>query len=85
MIKGVDGIRNKLPCPPAKDENAAKLPSTLEETLEVLQDDHVICDALGQQFVDWFVQSKKDLEISKLQNLEDPQLLDKERDMYIHL
>ena len=85
LILGVDGIEKKLPCPPVKDQNAIKLPSKLSEAINALKEDQVICDALGQQFVEWFVEMKNKQEIKAMKDLQGEKLFEKERETYIHL
>ena len=61
------------------------LPSTLGEALDALRNDHVICEALGQQFVDWFIQMKKETEIAKLEQDLSKEEFDREREFYLML
>ena len=84
-LTGVDGIKTKVACPPPGRAHGKDLPFTLGEALDALRDDHVICDALGQQFVDWFIQLKNDSEIAKLEQDLSKEELDKEREFYLKL
>lgn len=73
MLKaGLDGIKNKLPLPPAVDRNIyvmseaerrdlgiESLPGTLQEALECLKQDPVICDALGEHALTHFIEAKE--------------------------
>ncbi|GAB6932144.1 type I glutamate--ammonia ligase [Calditerricola satsumensis] len=73
MLKaGLDGIKNKLPLPPAVDRNIyvmseaerrdlgiESLPGTLKEALECLKQDPVICDALGEHALTHFIEAKE--------------------------
>ncbi len=62
IYAGLDGITRQL-APPAATESpcqasAAKLPTSLDEALQVLQSDAVLCAALGQNFIDDFCSIK---------------------------
>ena len=73
MLKaGLDGIKNKLPLPPAVDRNIYvmseaerrdlgidSLPGTLQEALECLKQDPVICEALGEHALTHFIEAKE--------------------------
>ena len=82
---GVDGIKTKVACPPPGRAHGKDLPFTLGEALDALRDDHVICEALGQQFVDWFIQMKKETEIAKLEQDLSKEEFDREREFYLML
>ena len=82
---GMDGIKTGAPCPPQRDATAQPLPSTLGEALEALCNDHVMCEALGQEFVEWFVLMKNETEISKLEQDLSKNELAKERNFYLVL
>lgn len=99
VAAGIDGIKNKLPCPPPRPNVAAasdiytemelsKVPLTLAEALKALEEDHFIVDALGKDFVKWFVMLKEG-EIKRLSGCDvkknDPEMLAKERDLYMEL
>ena len=49
------GIKNKVEPPEASDREAELLPRTLGEALRALEADAVMVEALGREFVDWFV------------------------------
>ena len=51
---GADGIKRELVLPPAKDDEAAPLPTSLPEALAALRADDVLVEALGKDFVDWY-------------------------------
>jgi len=51
---GADGIARELVLPPAKDDEAAPLPTSLEEALSALRADDVLVEALGKDFVEWY-------------------------------
>ena len=63
IYAGLDGIARQL-APPAATESpyqagAAKLPMSLDEALQALQSDAVLCAALGPNFVDYFCTIKR--------------------------
>jgi len=66
----MDGIIRQLPCPEQRVDAAqgAPLVSSLSGALQALQDDDVIKDALGEEFVRWFVASKTAGEVEKLKS-----------------
>jgi len=70
LAAGMDGIIRQLPCPEQRVDAAqgAPLVSSLSGALQALQDDDVIKDALGEEFVRWFVATKTVGEIEKLKN-----------------
>ena len=51
---GADGVKRELVLPPAKDDEAAPLPTSLEEALSALRADEVLVEALGSDFVEWY-------------------------------
>ena len=76
VAAGFDGIVNKLELPPAVTRNAYReedlppntqpLPTTMEDALQALLDDKVICDALGEEFMKCFTAAKKhDIKVEK--------------------
>jgi len=70
LAAGMDGIIRHLPCPEQRVDAAqgAPLVSSLSGALQALQDDDVIKDALGEEFVRWFVASKTLIEIDQMKN-----------------
>jgi glutamine synthetase len=60
---GLDGMARKLPLPPSADTpyeaSADPLPATLAEALECLKADAVLCEGLGQPFVDYYCRIKQ--------------------------
>ena len=66
LAAGIDGLKNKLECPPQLDESAVVLPRSLPEALDALLKDDVISEALGPCFVDWFVNLKGKVELQSL-------------------
>jgi len=91
IAAGIDGIQRKI-VPPAKtmgvaykdldagNKDRAQLPKSLAEGLEALQEDTVLCEALGRDFVKCFVALKK-LEVDKGQKTKDHNL-EMERELY---
>ncbi|XP_041355710.1 lengsin-like [Gigantopelta aegis] len=67
LAAGIDGIVNKIKCPPPNDPSAPDLPSSLAAALDALKQDDAMMSALSQQFVDWFIQLKTEKEIKPLQ------------------
>jgi glutamine synthetase len=69
LAAGLDGIRRELPAPEAINENLyldtdkragiQTLPSSLKEALDELEQDPVICDALGPHVLERFVRAKR--------------------------
>jgi len=70
IAAGLDGIINRLPCPPERVDAAqgAPLVHSLSEALQALQHDDAIKDALGEEFVRWYVQSKSLGEVERLKS-----------------
>ena len=80
VAAGIDGIVNELELPPpvsgsAYEEadlppNTKPLPTEMEDALQALLDDKVICDALGKEFIKCFTAAKKhDIEVAKKEAL----------------
>ena len=63
LAAGMDGLRLEMELPPPVSPDAPKLPQTLGEALEALEQDEVIKEALGNMFVEWFLMAKKTAEI----------------------
>ncbi len=60
VAAGIDGLVNKLQSPPSgKHQTSQLLPETLQQALDELEADAVMAEALGQEFVRWFVIIKK--------------------------
>ena len=63
LYSGMDGMAKKLVPPPAADTpyetQADLLPKTLAEALGCLRQDKVLCDGLGQGFVDYYCRIKE--------------------------
>ena len=63
IYSGLDGMARKLSPPPSADTpyeaHADFLPHTLSEALQCLQQDRVLCEGLGQKFVDYYCRIKQ--------------------------
>mmetsp|Transcript_35865 Transcript_35865/g.78825 ORF Transcript_35865/g.78825 Transcript_35865/m.78825 type:complete len:116 (-) Transcript_35865:463-810(-) len=62
IAAGLDGLRQELPLPPpgqSAADGAAPLPTDLAASLLALKADVVLCDALGEELVRWFVGVKE--------------------------
>lgn len=73
VAAGIDGIVNKLECPAPKSDSSmfsfAKLPESLPEALEALENDDVMRESLGEEAIRWFVETKRQSEISKISQI----------------
>ena len=66
VAAGLDGINNRIE-PPAKGrEGSQRLPDTLGEALDALQQDTDLREGLGLEFVDWFMGSKREIDLKVL-------------------
>ncbi len=70
LAAGLDGIQRELPAPEATEENLYSLdterrsalcllPRSLDEALDELEKDEVVCKALGPHICDRFVNAKR--------------------------
>lgn len=66
-LTGMDGVKNQINPPPAHEGMAYEpvpdellLPTSLEASLQALEADTVITDALGADFIRWFRALKLD-------------------------
>jgi glutamine synthetase len=90
VAAGIDGIMNQLECPPTRSEGCegTKLPATLGAALDALEKDTVMTEALGSEFIAWFVLLKKH-EMEVLSGCDvnsiSEERFDKERKLYIDL
>ena len=89
VAAGLEGVEKKMELPPEADTNALPLPHTLEEGLQALEKDTALSEALGSEFVDWFIKIKRNAEIAILMGkdttLSDEEMLKREIKMYHHL
>jgi glutamine synthetase len=87
VAAGLDGIKRKLVCPPPCDLEARFIPTSLEQTLTALEADKIMVEALGEEFVEHFVLTKRLIEVkglkqSKVDSPEDTAGFEAERAMY---
>ena len=68
VAAGIDGLVNRLERP---NETEEALPSSLEEALAALETDKVMLEALGEEFIRWFVSEKREVEIAKVNKAKD--------------
>ncbi len=68
LAAGIDGIINHIDSPPKGKQGTQRLPDNLEEALQALEADQAMVEALGEEFVDWFTSSKRQVELTKLKN-----------------
>jgi glutamine synthetase len=63
VVSGLDGIDRELDLEPATDSpydvQAPRLPASLIEALDALQDDSVFAEKFGREFVSWYVDLKR--------------------------
>lgn len=64
VAAGIDGLVNRLELP--AENELEKLPSSLEEALAALEADKVLTEALGEEFIRWFLTLKREVEIAKV-------------------
>jgi len=69
VAAGLDGIINRLSCPAERVDaaQAAPLVRSLSDALHALQNDHVMKDALADEFICWFVECNS-LQLDRLKN-----------------
>ena len=68
VAAGLDGMQRALLPSPPSSRDAGQLPFNLTEALQALQNDKVIVDAVGAEFVEWFVETKRQSELQKFSN-----------------
>ena len=66
VAAGLDGIDQELSIPSVWGKDEQSLPHNLAEALTDLQEDEVLRQALGTQFVSWFCQSKTEVDLKEL-------------------
>eukprot|EP00088_Acartia_fossae_P038788 TRINITY_DN40257_c0_g1_i1.p1 TRINITY_DN40257_c0_g1~~TRINITY_DN40257_c0_g1_i1.p1 ORF type:complete len:445 (-),score=51.26 TRINITY_DN40257_c0_g1_i1:263-1597(-) len=67
IAAGLDGVLNQLTVPAQRNGvELSSMPSTLEESLQALEQDKVLREALGEDFVTWFCALKREGEIKML-------------------
>ena len=80
VAAGIDGLVNRLEPPSDVEDHGEPLPSSLSEALSALEADKVLCDALGEEFVRWFLSVKREVEIAKAKEGRDE--IEVERELY---
>ncbi|CAH1801491.1 unnamed protein product [Owenia fusiformis] len=87
LAAGIDGLQRKLKLPSENDPNALDIPRNIQEGIEALREDKIICEALGEQFVRFFTETKLEAEASFLDTgiPETAEAYGKERDFYMDL
>jgi glutamine synthetase len=70
IYSGLDGLARKLPLPPSADTpyeaRAERLPATLGDALKALREDPLLCQNLGETFIDYYCRIKE-AEIARFQ------------------
>lgn len=66
VAAGLDGIINKIECP-SKSQPKDTIPFTLQEAIKALEEDVVLVEALGKEFIHWYCETKKQIDFKKLE------------------
>ena len=84
VAAGIDGLVNRLEPPSDAEDHGEPLPSSLSEALLALEEDKVLCDALGEEFIRWFSSVKREVEIAKVNKAkeEEGDEMEVERELY---
>ena len=84
VAAGVDGLLSgdAVGGDDAATAEAQALPTSLEVALEALQADTVMVDGLGSELVEWFVKTKRETEIARMNNADQSDAFDVERELY---
>ncbi|CAH8621241.1 unnamed protein product [Heterobilharzia americana] len=77
LAAGLDGLERQLQLPPAglkanKEQTKVHvklLPGTVHEALQLLKEDKILANKLGEDFVDWFIRVKELGDLSSLSDL----------------
>jgi len=87
VTAGIDGLVNRLEPPSDTADHGETLPSSLSEALSALETDKVLCDALSEEFVRWFLAVKREVEIAKVNKAKEEgrDEMDVERELYFKL
>ena len=90
LAAGIDGIENKIEPPPKGNyPDMPSLPLTLQEALDGLVKDQGLIEALGEEFVKWFLAMKHQVELVSFGNHDvtknDEQEIEAERNEYFEL
>jgi len=84
VAAGIDGLVNCLELPIETEET---MPSSLSEALTALEADKVLSDALGEEFIRWFLKLKREVEIAKVSKAKEDgrDEMEVERELYFKL
>ena len=84
VAAGIDGLVNRLELPSDSEDRGEVLPSSLSEALSALESDKMLCEALGEEFIRWFMSLKREVEITKVNKAKEARQdeLDVERELY---
>ena len=66
IAAGLDGVINKLSLDREMNAEASKLPHTLDEALQALENDTCLTEQLGEDFMKTFVKVKREVELKEL-------------------
>jgi len=66
VAAGLDGVTRKLEMPEPGRQDVQRLPDTLAEALDALEQDTIITEAIGSQLVDWFIGCKREVDLKVL-------------------
>ena len=78
VAAGIDGIKNKIEPPAPGLRLGCPLPFKLEEALDALEKDETMVKALGEEFVEWFLIEKREVELKKFGKHDMTKLIDSE-------
>lgn len=86
VAAGRDGLERRLECPRPTDKSvSSEVPRTLAQALTALEEDHQLATLLGENFVDYYVKAKRELEVSPYDKADlktDGEQIEFERNMY---
>ena len=87
IAAGLDGVLKKIPCPePHNFTTAPELPHSLQEAMDKLVKDEVMVEAMGQSFIDWFIQCKTETDLKAIEGItEQKDLLEIQKKEYAKL
>ena len=80
VAAGIDGLQ--IGGNDDGQREAEMLPKSLDAALDALQSDKVMVDTLGAELVDWFVKTKREAEIARINDAADANALAVERELY---
>ena len=86
IAAGLDGVINKLSLDREMNTEASKLPDTLDEALQALENDTCLTEQLGEDFIKTFIKVKRDVELKELEQWKHCQediKMQREREQYL--